>query len=59
MLALKLSLTPILILAASLASRRWGNAIAGWIVGLPLTSGPVSLFFTFSQGPRFAEQAAK
>ncbi len=58
MLALKLSLTPILILAASLASRRWGNAIAGWIVGLPLTSGPVSLFLTFSQGPRFAEQAA-
>jgi hypothetical protein len=58
MLALKLSLTPILILGASLASRRWGNAIAGWIVGLPLTSGPVSLFLTLSQGPRFAEQAA-
>jgi hypothetical protein len=58
MLALKLSLTPILILAASLASRRWGNAIGGWIVGLPLNSGPVSFFLTLSQGPRFAEQAA-
>ncbi len=57
-LALKLSVTPLLILAASLASRRWGNAIGGWIVGLPLTSGPVSLFLTLSQGPHFAEQAA-
>ena len=39
-LALKLTLTPILILTASLASRRWGQAIGGWLVSLPLTTGP-------------------
>ncbi|MBV9569367.1 MAG: hypothetical protein JO172_14650 [Hyphomicrobiales bacterium] len=57
-LALKLSLTPILILAASLAGRRWGEAIGGWLVGLPLTSGPVAFFLTLDQGPAFAQQAA-
>jgi hypothetical protein len=58
MLALKLSLTPILILLASLAGRRWGEAIGGWLVGLPLTSGPVAVFLTLDQGPAFAQQAA-
>ncbi|MBV8962693.1 MAG: hypothetical protein JOY67_14515 [Hyphomicrobiales bacterium] len=57
-LALKLSLTPVLILAASLAGRRWGEAIGGWLVGLPLTSGPVAFFLTLDQGPAFAQQAA-
>ncbi|HWK43669.1 MAG TPA: hypothetical protein VNT30_03025 [Stellaceae bacterium] len=58
MLALKLCITPLLILAASLAGRRWGSAVSGWIVGLPLTSGPVSLFLILDQGPGFAQQAA-
>jgi hypothetical protein len=57
-LALKLSLTPLLILAASLAGRRWGETIGGWLVGLPLTSGPVAFFLTLDQGPGFAQQAA-
>jgi hypothetical protein len=33
-LALKLVLTPTLIGAASLAGRRWGPAVSGWLVGL-------------------------
>ena len=41
-LALKLILTPLLIGGASLAARRWGPAIGGWLVSLPLTSGPVT-----------------
>jgi hypothetical protein len=57
-LALKLSLTPLLILAASLAGRRWGETIGGWLVGLPLTSGPVAFFLALDQGPGFAQQAA-
>ena len=43
-LLLKLVLTPALIAAASLAARRWGQAVGGWLVGLPLTSGPVAVF---------------
>lgn len=58
MLALKLCLTPLLILAASLASRRWGSVVGGWLVGLPLTSGPLSFFLALDQGPAFAQQAA-
>jgi hypothetical protein len=33
-LLLKLVLTPVLIAAASLAGRRWGQAVGGWMVGL-------------------------
>jgi hypothetical protein len=56
-LALKLTVTPLLILAASLASRRWGESIGGWFVGLPLTSGPVCFFLALDQGPGFAAAA--
>jgi hypothetical protein len=53
-LTLKLTVTPLLILAASLASRRWGDSIGGWFVGLPLTSGPVCFFLALDQGAGFA-----
>ena len=53
-LALKLTVTPFLILAASLASRRWGEIVGGWFVGLPLTSAPVCFFLALDHGPGFA-----
>jgi len=56
-LALKLTATPLLILAASLASRRWGESVGGWFVGLPLTSGPVCFFLALDQGAEFAAAA--
>ena len=58
LLLLKLTLTPLLIGGASLAARRWGPAMAGWIVALPLTSGPVLFFVALDHGPEFAAQAA-
>lgn len=57
-LALKLVLTPALIGTASLAGRRWGPAVSGWLVGLPLTSAPVAFFLALSHGPAFAATAA-
>jgi hypothetical protein len=57
-LVLKLVLTPALIAAASLAGRRWGPAVSGWFVGLPLTSGPVAFFLALDHGPHFATGAA-
>jgi hypothetical protein len=57
-LALKLVLTPVLIGAASLAGRRWGPAVSGWLVGLPLTSGPISFFLALSHGTVFAAATA-
>ncbi len=57
-LLLKLILTPALIGAASLAGRRWGPSVSGWLVGLPLTSGPVAFFLALSHGTAFAAAAA-
>jgi hypothetical protein len=56
-LALKLLLTPLLIGAVTLAGRRWGPAISGLLIGLPLMSGPISLFLALEYGPYFAAQA--
>ena len=53
-LPLKLTVTPLLILAASLAIRRWGEIVGGWFVGLPLTSAPVCFFLCLDQGVGFA-----
>ncbi len=58
-LALKLVLTPLLVAAASLAGRRWGSAIGGWLVGIPFTSGPIAFFLSLEPGPRFAARAAE
>lgn len=57
LLLIKLTITPLLIASATLTARRWGQAVGGWLVGLPLTSGPVSLFLALEQGREFAAAA--
>ena len=57
-LALKLLLTPLLVGGASLAGRRWGPTISGWLIALPLTSGPIIFFLALSQGLSFAAATA-
>ncbi len=57
-LLLKLLMAPLIIAAATLVARQWGENIGGLMVGLPLTSGPVSVFFALEQGPKFAAHAA-
>ncbi len=39
--------------------RRWGPSVSGWLVGLPLTSGPVVLFLALDQGNHFAAITAQ
>jgi hypothetical protein len=56
---LKLVLAPLIIAAATMVSRRWGESIGGLLVGLPLTSAPVSVFFAIEQGAAFAANAAR
>jgi hypothetical protein len=48
----------LLIASASLAGRRWGHAISGWLVGIPFTSGPITLFLFLDHGATFAANAA-
>jgi hypothetical protein len=57
-LALRLFMTPLLIAATTLAGRRWGPGFSGWLIGFPLTSGPVSLILAMQYGPLFAARAA-
>ncbi len=59
LLALKLVLTPLLIGGASVGARRWGPLIGGWMVSLPLTSGPVALYLALDRGTSFAASAAE
>ncbi len=57
-LLLKLVLTPSLIGAASLAGRKWGHAVSGWIIAMPLTTGPITLFLALTHGAAFAAATA-
>ena len=58
MLLLKLLLVPALVAAVTLAVRRWGPAVGGWLAGLPVVAGPVLVFYAIEQGNAFAAQAA-
>jgi hypothetical protein len=55
---LKLTLAPTLVAGASLAGRRWGPTVGGWIAGFPIVAGPVLFFYALEQGPAFAAGAA-
>lgn len=58
LLLLKLFLAPSLVVVSALAGRRWGPAVAGVLVGLPIVAGPI-LFITYQQhGAAFLESAA-
>jgi hypothetical protein len=56
-LTLKLVLTPALIGTATLVGRRWGQSVGGWLVGLPLTTGPVAFFIALDHGAAFGAAA--
>jgi hypothetical protein len=58
MLTLKLIMTPLLIASVTLVGRRWGAGVGGWLMGFPLTSGPVSIFLALQYGRPFAARAA-
>lgn len=57
--AFKLFLAPMLIGFVSIAGRRWGPTVGGWLISLPLTSAPVILFLAIDQGAAFASSAAQ
>ena len=57
-LALKLFLAPLLVVASSLAGRRWGPRMAGILVVLPIVAGPILLILYLEHGSDFAGHAA-
>jgi hypothetical protein len=58
LLLLKLGLAPALVAAASLAGRRFGPRVGGWLIGFPVVAGPVLWFYAYEQGGAFAARAA-
>jgi len=58
-LVLKLSLVPLLIYLVTLAGRRWGPGVAGWLSAFPIVAGPILFALTLEQGAGFAARAAE
>lgn len=58
MLLLKLLVIPAFLLLISLAGKRWGPSVAGWLSGLPVVVGPILFFLAIEQGKVFAAHAA-
>src|SRR3989442_12664884 len=58
LLLLKLCLVPILVASVTLAARRWGPRLGGWLTALPIIAGPTLCFYAIEQGNDFAARAA-
>ena len=58
LLLFKLLLVPTLIAGITLAGRRWGPAVAGWLSAFPVVAGPILFFIAMEQGAPFAADAA-
>ncbi len=58
LLAAKILLAPLCVVAVSLAGRRWGVAVAGVLGGLPVVAGPILLVETLLHGGEFGADAA-
>jgi len=55
---LRLALVPAAVWIASLAARRWGHAVSGYLGGLPMIGGPITLYLALDYGPQFAARSA-
>lgn len=58
LLAAKVLLSPLCVVAVSLAGRHWGVAVAGLLGGLPVVAGPILLVETLLHGRDFGADAA-
>lgn len=56
--AFKLASAPFLVLCLTLLSRRFGPAVGGLLMGVPLITGPISVFTAIENGADLARHAA-
>jgi uncharacterized membrane protein (GlpM family) len=57
-LLFKLITSPLLILCLTVLSRRYGPTVGGLLMGVPLVTGPISIFTALENGSGFAQHAA-
>ena len=55
---LRLALVPAAVWLASIAARRWGHAASGYLGGMPMIGGPITLFLALDHGHEFAARSA-
>jgi hypothetical protein len=58
MILLKLTLVPFFLFVVSMAAVRWGPAVAGWLAGLPIVTGPILYLLVLDHGGAFGVTAA-
>ena len=58
MLVLKLILVPSALGLVSVAGKRWGPSVAGWLAGFPIVTGPILLLLAIEKGSAFAAHGA-
>jgi hypothetical protein len=58
LLGLKLVLVPASLGLISLAGKKWGPGVAGWIAGFPAVGGPIAFLIALEYGADFAALAA-
>lgn len=49
---------PFAVWLASLAARRWGHAVSGYLGGFPMIGGPITLYLAIDHGTDFAARSA-
>ena len=55
---LKLLLVPVAVLLASLAARKWGHTVSGYLGGMPMVGGPIAVYLAIDHGTKFAASVA-
>lgn len=58
LLVFKASLVGLAVYLSTLAGRRWGHKLAGWIAGLPIIAGPICAFMAYDLGSAFVQKTA-
>ena len=54
LLVLRIAIAPLIVVGGTLAQRRFGNAVSGLLIGLPLTSLPLLWLVALQHGSAFA-----
>ena len=52
-------LAPVMVLSVSFLQRRFGDRFGGWLIGLPITTGPFILIYGIQEGVSFAGHTAR
>ena len=56
---LKIIIAPVIVLSVSFLQRRFGDRFGGWLIGLPITTGPFIFIIGLQEGIAFAGHTAR